>query len=367
MLKILWSLLNCHNFCFTLDQVRLNQRIMETFPRPDIAEGIFFEYLRYDDPISPELRERVVDGFPFLLAPLAQVKGVSLGQHQQASAAKSSDSENPFVQALSEFAEFLTSNGMAMSSMAQRGMADAASHANMAARSFNEAVQNTAKEMVRRRDVLIKRAVGLPNVVMNLFSPESVEEWVAANITPEPENEEEPVVRKDSLGRAFGYPLSRWFSDTYQAPDEIGPMKIHPRMTTTRKVFLALVHFYLLLLFIVSFPGSYTTRTKLVARKPYKKQPARPCSTASVAAKVALAEYKRSNLKIRSAGAAERLPCEKASFRNHRLFARTRQALRQTQAAEKVAVRPNSSEDSEEEAATPTSTPLKKKSLSYFV
>jgi uncharacterized membrane protein len=35
----------------------------------------------------------------------------------------------------------------------------------------------------------------------------------------------------------------------------------------TRKVFLALVHLYLLLLFIVSFPGSYATRTKLVVRK----------------------------------------------------------------------------------------------------
>ena len=49
---------------------------MEVFQRPDIAEGIFYEYFRVDDPMSTELLERVVDGFPFLLAPLAQVKGV---------------------------------------------------------------------------------------------------------------------------------------------------------------------------------------------------------------------------------------------------------------------------------------------------
>ena len=66
---------NVTNHSVSLTQVRLNRRLMDRFPRADIAEGIFYEYLRYDDPISPELRERVVDGFPFLLAPLAQVKG----------------------------------------------------------------------------------------------------------------------------------------------------------------------------------------------------------------------------------------------------------------------------------------------------
>ena len=47
---------------------------MDIFPRPDVAEGIFYEYLRYDAPISLDFRDHVVDGIPFLLAPLALVR-----------------------------------------------------------------------------------------------------------------------------------------------------------------------------------------------------------------------------------------------------------------------------------------------------
>ena len=48
---------------------------MESYPYPEIGKGIFFEYLRGDDPMSMEARDRFADGFPFLLAPLAQLKG----------------------------------------------------------------------------------------------------------------------------------------------------------------------------------------------------------------------------------------------------------------------------------------------------
>merc|ERR1719401_1041480 len=57
-------------------EIRLDGRIMDVFPRPDIAKGLFSEYLN-ENPISVDAKARFADGFPFLLAPLAQVKGMS--------------------------------------------------------------------------------------------------------------------------------------------------------------------------------------------------------------------------------------------------------------------------------------------------
>lgn len=42
-------------------------------------------------------------------------------------------------------------------------------------------------------------------------------------------------------------------------PDEIG-IKVDPTMNFTHRLFFTTVHVYLLLLFVVSLPGSYTTR-----------------------------------------------------------------------------------------------------------
>jgi len=276
-------------------QVRLNGLVVEVLPRPDIAEGIFFEYLRYDDPISPEFRDRVVDGFPFLLAPLAQVKGVNFGQSPQTQA---NTSVNPVFRAVGAFVDAASAQASGLIGMFQRGVSDAATHAGNSAKSFSDAVVHVGKDLDRHRNSLVQAVAKVPQNVVALpqtvaFLPQTmakwckslasawaergdkdpiqvVSEWVASNMTPENlEKEQEPVAfvqRRESLGRAFGYPLSRWFSDVYTAPDEIG-LKILPTMSTARRVFLAFVHVYLLLLLIVSFPGSYTTRTKFVIRK----------------------------------------------------------------------------------------------------
>jgi len=60
-------------------EVRIDGRIMDTFTDPTVATGIFYEYLRNDDPICPAAHDRFADGFPFLLAPLSHVKGLSVG------------------------------------------------------------------------------------------------------------------------------------------------------------------------------------------------------------------------------------------------------------------------------------------------
>jgi len=55
--------------------VRLNGEFVDSFNDPSMAAGIFYEYMRSDDPISPDARSHFPDGFPSLLAPLAQFAG----------------------------------------------------------------------------------------------------------------------------------------------------------------------------------------------------------------------------------------------------------------------------------------------------
>ena len=324
---------------------------MEVFPRPDIAEAIFFEYLRIDDPMSPDLIQRVVDGFPFLLAPLAQVKGVNLGR---TASSKEQPHVNPVVKALSGLAEAVSSQAGEMAGMLQRSAAVAAENAGNAARSLGDAAHNLARELQHRRELMMKHPSSLPDAVMNMLSRDrrtiqTVSEWVERNITRSIESSE--PARKVPLGRVFGYPLSRWFGDTYyQAPDEIGPMKIHPTMSTTRKIFLALVHLYLLLLFIVSFPGSYSTRTKLVIRRSLSRD-------FSILGASSSGDASASDLSLSS---KERLQCQERTFAGASLLSRARQVLR-----------PTVSDDNVPEeilfGSTATSPTLQKKSLGYFL
>ena len=53
-------------------EIRLNGVLMETFHDPNMGKAIFYEYMREDDPISPDARSHFADGFPAILAPLNQ-------------------------------------------------------------------------------------------------------------------------------------------------------------------------------------------------------------------------------------------------------------------------------------------------------
>lgn len=255
----------CHHSSFLHPQVRLNGKLMEVFPRPDIAAGIFFEYLRTDDPMSTEFIANVVDGFPFLLGPLAQIKGISMGPPVSAKAT----TPNPVVAAAGALWNQATAGAEGLSHMAQHALSDAQHHASNAVNAAGEAANSFLKEAERRRILFLKHATSFRETMVKIAANEqdpiqTVSEWMmVSNVTPG----EEADSRKPAQGRVFGYPLSRWFNEVYYAPDEIGPMVIQPTLDATRKIFLALVHLYLLLIFIVSFPGSYTTRTKLLIRK----------------------------------------------------------------------------------------------------
>jgi hypothetical protein len=345
---------------------------MDSFARPDIAEGIFYEYLRQDDPISTELRDRVVDGFPFLLAPLARAKDF----HSPNSPPKPPELGNPLFRVFTGATESATANAMALAGMMQHNAFAMAGHAVSAAHSFGDVAHSVGSEMDRRRGLLVKHAILLPDTVMKhaILLPDTVmhlvsrdkdpiqtvTDWVSGNATPE--DLEEPLTRV-SRGRVFGYPLSRWFSDTYHAPDEIGPMKIRPTMTMRRKIFWGLVHLYLLLLLIVSFPGTYTTRTKLVVVR-------RSVANKEISNDKCLAKVERDRgldqVPDIARSSQERLQHQEGTFDRGSFLSRARKAFRSSA----------SSDDMEEDVSSASSvisngndngTPLKKKSLSYFL
>jgi hypothetical protein len=152
-----------------------------------------------------------------------------------------------------------------------RGMANVAQSAGDAARGIGE-------EMDRKREGLMRQAEASfhfftskihPNRRALAVLPSWMKELGEKASDDASLREEKDKSRKTApRGRAFGSPLTRWLGESQEAtlPDEIGPM-IHPTMNFTRKLFLATVHLYLLLLLIVSLPGSPNTRTKLVVRR----------------------------------------------------------------------------------------------------
>jgi len=262
----------------SLTQIRLDGRVMDIFPRPDIAAGIFFDYLRDDDPISPDFLNSVVEGFPFLLAPLSQVKGISPGIMSSSPVSEGRHDDRAFIRAVGGFADMVSSRTEDVSEWLHgNANAMAKSMASMA-QSAGDTARNIGEEMERRREGLMRQAESSFHFVVSKMHPNrralsAMPSWMKG-LGGKMSDDDFDVEAEDKLrkpaprGRVFGSPLTRWLGESQEAtlPDEIGPM-IHPTMNLTRKVFLAMVHLYLMLLLIVSLPGSPNTRTKLVVRR----------------------------------------------------------------------------------------------------
>ena len=249
---------------------------MDIFPRPDVAEGIFYEYLRYDDPISVDFRDRVVDGFPFLLAPLAQVRGVSPNM-MSPPVTEERHEERGFFKAVGGLADMVSSQTESLTGWVQSSANAMASNAANAAQLAGDTARGIGEEMDRRREVLFRQMAALPESSIQFIAQRiqphrraisAMPSWMSDMGTPGTfEKVDQPRKSAAPRGRVFRSPLTHWLGESQEEPlpDEIGPM-IHPTMSFTRKVFLAMVHLYLLLLLIVSLPGS--PNTLVVRRKP---------------------------------------------------------------------------------------------------
>lgn len=249
---------------------------MDSFPRPDIAAGIFFEYLRLDDPMSVDYLDHVPDGFPFLLAPLSQVKGVTSPIVSQTSPSTSSKtSANPVLKALEGFGEVVSSTSNNIAGFVQNSASEFTNTAVNTARSVGDAARSLGEDMERRRDGLGKHVSAFARHTMSAFYGRDQKSlkvvlpnfWLGDMSNLNLDDMADPKKHTNApRGRIFKSTiLSKLFGseESQIAADEIVPM-IYPPTNATHRLFIGIVHLYLLLILIVSFPAHFTTRTKLV-------------------------------------------------------------------------------------------------------
>jgi hypothetical protein len=234
---------------------------MDIFPRPDVAKGIFFEYLRTDDPISSDFIERVVDGWPFLLGPLSQVQGMP---HPINMNDLPSDSKGLSVgKAVGVIAETMSSHAGDFAAWVHNGASGAANNLANAAKAFGDSAKSVGEGFDRRRDKLWAQVSSIPEsgrMFLNRHlsrEPDELAASVANYIRRKHSGEIQAKRRAVPRGRVFRSSLHRWFGDSVQ--DE------HISSTTdllSRVLFLYMTHMYLLLLLIVSLPGTHQMKSR---------------------------------------------------------------------------------------------------------
>ena len=298
---------------------------MDSFPRPELGTAIFFEYLRTDDPFSTDFLERVVDGFPHLLAPLAQVQGITSSVMQQPSSPpKPAGGGHTMLKALSGAADSVASHAVgavgAMQHAMLQGASEAAANAAQAAQTAGDAIRHFGEEAERKRVATWKSMMAMsqqnPTEVISQLAtkaketPAEVFAQMAAKAKGEhqyeqPVEEEEPEADDKEAaphGRVFRSTTSQWFGETLEATDEIAPI-LHPTMN---KTILSLVDMYLLLILIVSFPATNTSRTRFVVRR----------SSKLVSASSSEASFLKSDLFSSRARKSSQLTSSENSYRN---------------------------------------------------
>jgi hypothetical protein len=278
-------------------EVRLNGELIDSFDRPDVAAAIFYEYFRLDDPMSRDFLERVVDGFPMLLGPLAQVKGVSspaMSASTAGSSSKGSGDQNPLVRAFEGVSGIVVTSATNVAGIVQQSAIEIGSGAVTAAKSMGDAARNLGEEVELRRKLIGKHVTQFAHQALtSIYSGgkdhkavATIPKWLETMPFDMPPEHRSPTGGKAANGRTFRELsfLARFFgsSDTPNdfAPDEITPM-IHPSPNVTHRLFLGMVHLYLLLILVVSFPANLSTRTKLVISRKSKLTGVQPVSSDS--------------------------------------------------------------------------------------
>mmetsp|Transcript_15365 Transcript_15365/g.21934 ORF Transcript_15365/g.21934 Transcript_15365/m.21934 type:complete len:1025 (+) Transcript_15365:291-3365(+) len=231
-------------------EVRLDGRLIDTFESPEMAQGIFHEYLRVDDPISPEARERFSDGFPFLLAPLAQLKGITTPISDEGTREEEKHHMKiRFPQNIGKMVENCLSG---VTSQATEIVSTV--HGNIDG--FFSTVVRQAQGMSvvfeRRRDETWEQFKSLPEFSTN---------FIASQV---PFLRGIPIFNHVFQKKRRGANMKNIATEDVKhlqslLSDEIGVI-IEPTIDFTHSAFLTMVHFYLVLLLIVSVPGSATTK-----------------------------------------------------------------------------------------------------------
>ena len=251
-------------------ELRLDGRIFEVFPRPDIAKGLFSEYLN-EDPISRDAKAHFTDGFPFLLAPLAQVKGMSSAVPPPSSKKEkipaTSSHSNPVLRLMDATVHsvgVVHTQALTLSKWMQDGAVGMSSSAIASAagvaRGINEEFDNKRRELLDNAVALQKEGIELFSSLMKQSLEEEFNDGMAVSIVNEvfpslsPFSSGFDIYNRGDVENPTMSPASvELISDT------IG-IKSEPTMNFTHHMFFTAVHVYLLLLFVLSLPGSSTTR-----------------------------------------------------------------------------------------------------------
>jgi hypothetical protein len=228
-----------------------------------MAKGIFSEYMN-NDPISLDAKSHFADGFPFLLAPLAQVKGMSSAvpiAHDFPKKTESNAMGNPMFRLMMLPVNTMNSQAHTLSKWMQEGAAEVSSTLDEAlgiARGFSA-------EFEKRRMELLDHAFALHDDINSLItsSLERQGEGDADGNTALAVNSRHASTNApSSQGHAFNDDML--FSNM---PDEIG-VEIEPTMNLSHWLFFTIVHVYLVLLFVVSIQDSSYTTKFVVKRNP---------------------------------------------------------------------------------------------------
>ena len=216
--------------------------------------------------MSFDFLDRVVDGFPSLLAPLSQVRGVSTPtiMHQTSIQNQNGPGGNPLIKMIGGFGGAISSQAATLAEFVQSGTQELAGSAIDKARSVGSTARNIGEEVERRRDLIGKHVSSFTNQALSSLVPANQKSlsipfpgWISDN---ELENLPDDLFRQNSMpspnhGNGYSRTISRIIG---LEDDSLSASNI------TQKLFFGLVHLYLLLLLIASFPAQWTTRTKLI-------------------------------------------------------------------------------------------------------
>jgi hypothetical protein len=243
---------------------------MDIFPCPEMAKGIFYEYIRGDDPISTDARDHFVDGFPFLLAPLAQVKGVSYPVHDESVGVKDSAKKEGYMtdinNVVSDVIDTINVNVNGVSSWVQGNIDGGITNIGSAMRRMANNTQHFGEEMEQRRIAVLDHMSTVRHQSSQFLASRILRKKRQEMYSLVPFNntdtKEEAHDKLEENERKFHANFSKMFKALAgQRPltDEISVI-IEPTMNFTHLLFLYMVHFYLVLLLIVSLPDSSSTR-----------------------------------------------------------------------------------------------------------
>jgi len=231
-------------------ELRMNRRFIDSFPA-EIAQGIFYEYLRIDDPMSDEARLNFATGFPFLLAPLAQVKGVVVGKSAHTFIDDSrfrnnnnhEEEEEPDSKKGKKTNPFLIDIGHTIIKQSKNVLMGSVNSVCAVAQTGLGAAQEAGNELHLQVSKLLRRH---NKNQLTIFTPTAVKE---------------EAVTTESI---------HTFS-SFDAPyiDEIA-VNMPPTNSFTHQLFSLVVHLYLLLLLVISIP-EYNIKTIRMVTPPKQK------------------------------------------------------------------------------------------------